>query len=530
MVYPSSAREFFSTGQQDADSLYRLADSLLNKREYEASDEFFKQAQEIYAMENNMCYFISCLIKRARVTYNLGYSQEAWEILSRIEEAFNRYNISRYDTLYSNFLNRKGYFLLMQNELNRARDCYLESARIRENLEIIDYPLSYAYSNLGHIYNQTGDITQAEQYFRKTLEIRGKILKPGDPRLAFPLSNLGVILITLARYDEAEHVLDNAKDIYIQKYEENHHELGPVYNNMGIIYSTKGDYLKALSYFEMAIQLSIKIPGTYKNVIINAYNNLGSTCRKMKNYTKIIDRYLDGDLNGSELKALEKELDSNPELKEELKLQREINAALREKEVLDLRAQLKVIHRSLEPVPERNMARKLVHSKWTRIAAASVVLLIAIAALTGNFTGKRMNYDKIFNKYYETYKPLNVRSGFGEIDKMYRNALTAYQKENYEKALVLFEEVLEIDQSRIEANLMTGVSNMELDEYEEASSSFSKIINHNDNLFIEHAEWYIGFCYIRTDNTDKAIRHFTKIASGNSLKKNKAKRILRKIK
>lgn len=251
---------------------------------------------------------------------------------------------------------------------------------------------------------------------------------------------------------------------------------------------------------------------------------------KKKKYTRIIDRYLDGDLNGLELQTLEKELDSSPELRKELRLQREINAALAEKEVLDLRAQLKVIHRSLEPVPERNMARKLVHSKLARIAAASVVLLIAIAVLTNNFTGNRVNDDKIFNKYYETYKPLNVRSGFGEIDKIYRNALTAYQKENYEKALTLFEGVLELDQSRMEANLMTGVSNMELDEYEEANSSFRKVINHNDNLFIEHAEWYIGFCYIKTDNTDKAIEQFAKIASGNSLNKDKAKIILRKIK
>lgn len=251
---------------------------------------------------------------------------------------------------------------------------------------------------------------------------------------------------------------------------------------------------------------------------------------KKKKYTRIIDRYLDGDLNGLELQTLEKELDSSPELRKELRLQREINAALAEKEVLDLRAQLKVIHRSLEPVPERNMARKLVHSKLARIAAASVVLLIAIAVLTNNFTGNRVNYDKIFNKYYETYKPLNVRSGFSEIDKMYRNALTAYQKEDYEKALTLFEEVLELDQSRMEANLMTGVSNMELDEYEEANSSFRKVINHNDNLFIEHAEWYIGFCYIKTDNTDKAIMQFARIASGNSLNKDEAKRILRKIK
>ncbi len=251
---------------------------------------------------------------------------------------------------------------------------------------------------------------------------------------------------------------------------------------------------------------------------------------KMKNYTRIIDRYLDGDLNDLELQTLEKELDSRQELRKELQLQREINAALAEKEVLDLRTQLKGIHRSLEPVPERNMARKLVHSKLARIAAASVVLLIAIAVLTKNFTGNHINYDRIFDKYYETYEPLNVRSGFGEIDKMYRNALTAYQKEDYEEALVLFEEVLEVDQSRMEANLMTGVSNMELDEYEEASSSFRKIINHNDNLFIEHAEWYIGFCYIKTDNMDKAIMQFAGIASGNSLNKDKAKKILRKIK
>ncbi|MCK4346865.1 MAG: tetratricopeptide repeat protein, partial [Bacteroidales bacterium] len=291
MVYPTNAREFFSSGQQDADSLYRLADSLLDKREYEASDEFFKQAQEIYAMEKNRRYFISCLIKRARVTYNLGYIQEALEILNQIEEAFNRYNISCYDTLYSNFLNRKGYFLLIKNELDRARECYLESVRIREKLEIIDYPLSYAYNNLGYIYKETGDITQAEKYLKKTLEIRERILNPGDLRLASPLSNLGAVLTTLARYDEAEQFLEYAKNIYIREYGENHYA-GRVYNNLGIIYNRRGDYLKALSYYERAIQLSIEIPDIYKKVIINAYNNLGSTYQKMKDYEKALDWYV----------------------------------------------------------------------------------------------------------------------------------------------------------------------------------------------------------------------------------------------
>lgn len=291
MGYPSSAREFFSSGQQDADSLYRIADSLLNKMEYKASNEYFKRAQDIYRKEGNLRYYVSCLIKRARITHNLGSHQEAGQILSRIEETFNRYNISRYDTLYSNFLNRKGYFLLMKNELNRARDCYLESVRIREKLEIMDYPLSYAYSNLGYIYNQTGDITQAEKYLKKTLEIRGKILSPGDLRLASPLYNLGALLIALSSYDEAEWFLEKAKKIYIREYGENHY-VGRVYNNLGIIFSRRGDYSKALSYYERAIQLSNKIPGRNKTAIINAYNNLGGIYQKMNDYEKALAWFL----------------------------------------------------------------------------------------------------------------------------------------------------------------------------------------------------------------------------------------------
>jgi CHAT domain-containing protein/tetratricopeptide (TPR) repeat protein len=285
-IHHSYAREFPSYNRQNADSLYRLADSLLNERKYEASDKLFKRAQEIFMKEGNHRYYISCLIKRARVTYNLQSINEAEELLTQAEEAFITFNISREDTLYSNFLNRKGYFLIGTNKLNRAKDCYLESVRIREKLHINDYPLSKDYNNLGHIYNQTGDIAQAEKYFRKTLEIREKILDPGDLRLASPLSNLGAVLITLSRYDEAEWLLTDAKNIYILKYGDDYHELGHVYNNLGIIYSARGDYSKALNYHERAIQLLTKIPGTYKNIIINAYNNLGFIYQKMNDYEK----------------------------------------------------------------------------------------------------------------------------------------------------------------------------------------------------------------------------------------------------
>jgi CHAT domain-containing protein/Tfp pilus assembly protein PilF len=96
----------------------------------------------------------------------------------------------------------------------------------------------------------------------------------------------------LSRYNEAERFLEKVKYIYIREYGENHHELGRVYNNLGIIYSKRGDYSKALNHYERAIQLLIKIPGRNKTAIINAYNNLGFIYQKMKDYEKALNWFL----------------------------------------------------------------------------------------------------------------------------------------------------------------------------------------------------------------------------------------------
>ncbi len=249
-----------------------------------------------------------------------------------------------------------------------------------------------------------------------------------------------------------------------------------------------------------------------------------------RKYTKIIDRYLDGEMDGEELTSFENELDLNPELRKELKLHREIKIALGEKEIIDLRGQLKGIHRSIfEPKKEMSFSKRMVTSSITHVAAASIVILLSIAIFSNLFTGNISVNDRLFDKYYERYEPLNVRSGSYEINEMYRKALVAYHNENFENALILFEDVLNYDQTRMEANIMSGVSNMELSEYKKASSSFRKVLDHKNNLFIEDAQWYLGFCYLKTENTNKAIDQFTKIATSTSSRKEKARKILRKI-
>lgn len=247
------------------------------------------------------------------------------------------------------------------------------------------------------------------------------------------------------------------------------------------------------------------------------------------NYSEFIDRYLDNDLLGPELNWFEKELDSNSELQAELRLQKELNDALGQGDILDLREKLNVIHEMVDPEPERKRIKRTLSGNWAGIAAASVVILVAIGFLLSNFINPVQTAEELFDQHYEPYiVPTNYRS-VAEINIVFHKALVEYGNQDYQKALQLFEKVLVEDESRMDVTLLTGISNLEIENYYKANNSFQKVINHNDNLFIEQAEWYLALCYLKTGEQEKAHLQFGKIITDNSLYKEEAEDILNKL-
>lgn len=248
------------------------------------------------------------------------------------------------------------------------------------------------------------------------------------------------------------------------------------------------------------------------------------------NFTKRIDRYLDGELSGEELRWFEKELESNSDLAEELKLHREVNQVIREKDVLDLREQLDTIHATIEPEHERVLARKVLQNKYTRIAAATIAVLIAAGFLVNNLLDKPADSEKLFVKYYE--RPdlsVTIRSNT-TINEAFQEAISLFNDERYAEALPLFEKVILMDGENMKAHIGAGISHMETDETGKAENSFKTVITHNDNLYVDQAEWYLGLCYLKVDNEAMAKVQFDKIASGDyTFKKKEAGKILKKL-
>jgi tetratricopeptide (TPR) repeat protein len=239
-----------------------------------------------------------------------------------------------------------------------------------------------------------------------------------------------------------------------------------------------------------------------------------------------IERYNAGEMNESEKQWFQKELESNEKLRNEVSLRQRTDTVLKNQDIISLRNKLSGIEKSREahiPVRNRNKAGYMKY-------AAAIAALILIGSIT-MFSGKKLSSDEIVDKYVRGYEPPTAqRSGNSGTNADFTLALEYYNTHDYGKAATLFNKVLASNPNDMQSVILSGVANFEDKKYPEATQSFVKVINDNDNLFIETAKWYLAMCYIKTDDTGKAIQQLESIKKEDGIYRNEAKKILRNLK
>ncbi|MFA8433923.1 MAG: hypothetical protein ACEPOZ_05355 [Marinifilaceae bacterium] len=239
-----------------------------------------------------------------------------------------------------------------------------------------------------------------------------------------------------------------------------------------------------------------------------------------------IEEFLDGDLTGDELMEFEQDLLDDSDLQMELDLHEEINMAIMEDDVMDLRAKLEAIE---PPASDKKRRLSLFLGKW-QLAAASLILMIGISSLFYLLGDRTYTNEEIYSSYYKPYNVvINTRSAEGSTNDILVNALQSYEAKDYRTALSLFKDVLDKDSLNVTGNFYSGVSNIEIKEYDAANVNFTRVIKHKNNLFLEQSEWNLAFCYLMTEEKEKAIKQFQYIAASNSYYKSKAQEILNKL-
>jgi tetratricopeptide (TPR) repeat protein len=247
---------------------------------------------------------------------------------------------------------------------------------------------------------------------------------------------------------------------------------------------------------------------------------------KTIDFSYFIERYNAGEMNEAEKQWFRKELEGNEKLRQEVDLRRKTDAVLKNQDLINLRNKLNMIEKKRESDVPAKRPVKPVNMKY----AAAIVGLAILGGVT-LFSGRNFSNDEILNRFYKPYETTtSSRSDLAVINSDYNTALDYYKIHDFRNAAIYFSKALENEPGNMQSALLNGISNFEINNYPEAKHSFVKVIDDNKNLFINHAQWYLALCYIKTDELVKAREQLAVIEKSRSIYKNDAKKILRKLK
>lgn len=243
----------------------------------------------------------------------------------------------------------------------------------------------------------------------------------------------------------------------------------------------------------------------------------------MKTYSKTeyIERYLDGQLKDGELWEFRVELEKNPDFAKQVKLQKEINETLSDTNKLRLRKQLNSSYNKTQ--------RLQVIYQWKyQIAAAVTILMLIGSGLTLDIINSGSSIDN-YALYQENFNPDNslftVRAGNSTLNADFENAIEAYNNEDYLKAI----KILAPQSNNMAAKLYSGFSFMKLSDFDNAINNFNTVIEDNNNLFIDQAEFNLALCYLAKDNSNEAIKILNNIIDKETVYSKKAIDIINNV-
>lgn len=139
--------------------------------------------------------------------------------------------------------------------------------------------------------------------------------------------------------------------------------------------------------------------------------------------------------------------------------------------------------------------------------------------------GLRSNYENISNYHPEKMKEAPTYTA----DMVLKDALFAFNKQHYSKSISLFSILLELNKKDVNALFYSGLSFYNNSNFPQALSYFDKVLENENNVFDQEAEWYKALTLIKNSNPEKAVELLKKINSRKGFYSAKADEKLKEL-
>jgi tetratricopeptide (TPR) repeat protein len=239
-------------------------------------------------------------------------------------------------------------------------------------------------------------------------------------------------------------------------------------------------------------------------------------------------KYLDGEVNNEEKHLIETEIESNSELKDTINLIKETDSIIKDTDLFNFtNAVLEISSSKSKNNTLNNRKTIMVFFGKKFLLAASLLLLVILSSIL-IYTAKPSS-DNLYAQYYSRYDACYITRGNSETDALVL-AIQLYDKKQYSDAISHFNKILKTDTKNTAAYFFIGISYMEVNSYEKAIESLNIVIAQKDTAFLEHAEWYLALCYLKTNKVNLAKNILNQIAVSDNYYHSQAIELTRKLK
>jgi TolA-binding protein len=244
-----------------------------------------------------------------------------------------------------------------------------------------------------------------------------------------------------------------------------------------------------------------------------------------------IEQYLDNELAGELLADFENDLFENHGLRADVKLHKEVEFAASENDVMNLRDNLKNIRGTLETKEEKSVIRlnsglkSILINRYAAAAVLVVVLATSILLRTQPATD-----GQLYDKFYQETEAVGTSRSSNSFDLTLNNGKELFNAGKYEQAAILFQAVIDKDQTNAIPRFLLGNSYQNLRKSPEAIEQYQLVAANTENTYRDLAEFNIGLCYLLQENKKQAIEQFRKVAKNGNNYGPQAAAILRELK
>ncbi|MFC4095969.1 tetratricopeptide repeat protein [Euzebyella saccharophila] len=240
---------------------------------------------------------------------------------------------------------------------------------------------------------------------------------------------------------------------------------------------------------------------------------------------ELINGYFENSLTSEQTQELERLYRTDLDFAQQLDYEKELSKALKSNE----RNEIRNMFNELKPSKEANGKKKsLVVQLRPWMMAASIALLVGVSSWLLFFNTPNQSPEELYKIHFAPYENVvhPIERGV-EIEDLKTRAFSAYENEEFEKALALFKE-LNTKSTDSYLQFYEAIVLMQLEKHDEAIPLLENYIAADGELK-ERAQWYLSLSYLKTKQFEKSKSLFGEIADQNGFKSKEASNLLKEL-